>query len=168
MNKKTFILILLFVCLVILIYFIINNKTIDSSNQEQTNNNSFENKESNGEIMKINISVNEKVLSATLVDNSSSRALIEKLKDGDITIDMEDYGNFEKVGTLGFSLPRNDESITTSPGDIILYQGNKITIYYDKNTWNFTKLGEIDNISSQELKDILGDGDVSVTLSTNK
>lgn len=168
MNKITFILILLFVCLVLLIYFIINNKTNDSSIQEQTNNNSLENSESNGENMNINISVNDKVLSATLVDNSSSRALIEKLKDGDITIDMEDYGNFEKVGSLGFSLPRNDKYITTSPGDIILYQGNMITIYYDKNSWNFTKLGKIDNISSQELKDILGDGNVSVTLSINK
>lgn len=167
MNKITFILILLFVCSVILIYFIINNKTNDSSNQEQTNNNSIKNEEDNGEIMKINITVNDKVLSATLVDNSSSRALIEKLKDGDITIDMEDYGNFEKVGPLGFSLPRNDKYITTSPGDIILYQGSMITIYYDKNSWNFTKLGKIDSISSQELKDILGDGDVTITISLN-
>ena len=167
MNKITFILILLFVCLVLLIYFIINNKTNDSSIQEQTNNNSLENSESNGENMNINITVNDKVLRATLVDNSSSRALIEKLKDGDITIDMEDYGDFEKVGPLGFSLPRNDKYITTSPGDIILYQGSMITIYYDKNSWNFTKLGKIDNISSQELKDILGDGDVTITISLN-
>ncbi len=167
MNKITFILILLFVCLVLLIYFIINNKTNDSFIQEQTNNNSLENSESNGENMNINITVNDKVLSATLVDNSSSRALIEKLKDGDITIDTEDYGNFEKVGPLGFSLPRNDKYITTSPGDIILYQGSMITIYYDKNSWNFTKLGKIDNISSQELKDILGDGDVTITISLN-
>ena len=167
MNKITFILILLFVCSVILIYFIINNKTNDSSNQEQTNSNSIKNEEDNGEIVNLNISVNDKVLSATLVDNSSSRALIEKLEEGNITIDMEDYGNFEKVGPLGFSLPRNDKYITTSPGDIILYQGNMITIYYDKNSWNFTKLGKIDNISSQELKDILGDGDVTITISLN-
>ena len=167
MNKITFILILLFVCSILLIYFNINNKTNDSSNQEQTNNNSIKNKEDNGEIMNLNISVNDKVLSATLVDNSSSRALIEKLKDGDITIDMEDYGDFEKVGPLGFSLPRNDKYITTSPGDIILYQGNMITIYYDKNSWNFTKLGKINNIGSQELKDILGDGNVTITISLN-
>lgn len=167
MNKITFILILLFVCSILLIYFNINNKTNDSSNQKQTNNDSIKNKEDNGEIMNLNISVNDKVLSATLVDNSSSRALIEKLKDGDITIDMEDYGDFEKVGPLGFDLPRNDASITTAPGDIILYQGNMITIYYDKNSWNFTKLGKINNISSQELKDILGDGNVTITISLN-
>nr|MCR5816259.1 hypothetical protein [Ruminococcus sp.] len=80
-------------------------------------------------------------------------------------IDMSDYGNFEKVGDLPQSLPTNDESITTAAGDIILYQGNKITIYYAENTWDFTKLGHIDNITQQELKAILGDGDVTVTFS---
>ena len=81
---------------------------------------------------------------------------------------MSDYANFEKVGSLGFSLPRNDKDITTMPGDIILYQGNQITIYYDTNTWNFTKLGKIENITQKELKEILGDGDVTVTFSLNK
>ena len=78
---------------------------------------------------------------------------------------MSDYGSFEKVGDLPQSLPRNDETITTVPGDIILYQGSKITIYYDENTWDFTKLGHIDNITQEELKAILGGGDVTVTLS---
>ena len=81
---------------------------------------------------------------------------------------MSDYANFEKVGPLGFSLPRNDKSITTTPGDIILYQGNQITIYYDTNTWNFTKLGKIENLTQKELKEILGNGDVTVTFSLNK
>lgn len=117
---------------------------------------------------KIYIKINDNVLSATLEDNSSSKALVDKLKQGDITIKMSDYGNFEKVGELGFSLPANDKSITTQPGDIILYQKDKITIYYDTNTWDFTKLGKIDNVSQNELKKILGDGDVSVTFSLNK
>ena len=77
---------------------------------------------------------------------------------------MHDYGSFEKVGSLGFSLPKNDTNITTIPGDVILYQGNQITIYYDENTWNFTKLGNID-ISQDELKAVLGDGDVEVDFS---
>lgn len=81
---------------------------------------------------------------------------------------MSDYANFEKVGPLGFSLPRNDKSITTTPGDIILYQGNQITIYYDTNSWNFTKLGKIENVTQEELKEILGNGDVTVTFSLNK
>ena len=76
---------------------------------------------------------------------------------------MHDYGNFEKVGPLPFELPRNDETITTEPGDIILYQGNQITIYYDENTWNFTRLAKIDNVTREELLDVLGSGDVTVT-----
>ena len=114
---------------------------------------------------KLKISVNGTELTATLEDNSSAQALTELLKQGDITIEMSDYGNFEKVGDLPQSLPKNDETITTVPGDIILYQGNKITIYYDENTWDFTKLGHIDNITQKELKAILGGGNVSVTLS---
>lgn len=114
---------------------------------------------------KLKITVNGTELIATLEDNSSAQALTELLKQGDITVDMSDYGNFEKVGELPQSLPKNDENITTVPGDIILYQGNKITIYYAENTWNFTKLGHIDNITQGELKEILGGDDVTVTLS---
>ena len=114
---------------------------------------------------KLKISVNGTELTATLEDNSSAQALTELLKQGNITIDMSDYGNFEKVGNLPQSLPKNDEKITTVPGDIILYQGNKITIYYAENTWDFTKLGHINNITQEELKTLLGDGDVTVSLS---
>lgn len=114
---------------------------------------------------KIAISVNGHTLTATLEDNSSAQALIELLRQSPITIQMQDYGNFEKVGSLGTTLPRNDEQITTQAGDLILYQGNQITIYYDTNSWNFTRLGKIDNITQNELKEILGSGSVTVTLS---
>ena len=71
----------------------------------------------------------------------------------------------EKVGALGRSFPRNDEQITTQAGDIILYQGNALVIYYAPNSWNFTRLGKIDDVTAEELKSILGDGNVTVTLS---
>lgn len=127
--------------------------------------NSLDIKINNEESKKITITVNNQKLSATLVDNSSTKALLEKLEDGPITIDMHDYGNFEKVGSLGFDLPRNDEELSTDAGDIILYQGNSFVIYYDKNNWNFTKLGHIDNISKTELKTLLGSGNVTATIS---
>ena len=114
---------------------------------------------------KLLISVGDKQLTATLADNSSAQALVDLLQKGDITIDMSDYSNFEKVGELPESLPKNDEQIDTDYGDLILYQGNKFVIYYDKNSWNLTKLGHIDNITQDELKAILGEGDVTVTLS---
>ncbi len=106
-------------------------------------------------------------LTATLVDNSSATAFYELLKKGPLTVDMHDYGSFEKVGSLGTSLPRNDTQITTTAGDIILYQGNQITIYYDTNSWNFTRLGKVvstsstTNITQAELKKILGKRDVT-------
>ena len=104
-------------------------------------------------------------LTATLVDNSSATAFYELLKKAPVTIKMRDYGNFEKVGPLGTTLPRNDTQITTTAGDIILYQGNQITIYYDTNSWNFTRLGKVDGTTQAELKKILGKGDVTAVFS---
>ena len=113
----------------------------------------------------LNLTINGTTLTATLADNSSAQALVELLANGPITIDMRDYGNMEKVGSLGTSLPTNNEQINTQAGDIILYQGNQITIYYDTNSWSLTRLGKINNITAQELRTLLGSGDVSVTLS---
>ena len=109
--------------------------------------------------------VNGSVLTILPAENSSADAFIELLRDNDVTVEMHDYGNFEKVGPLGISLQQNNEQITTEPGDVILYQGDQITIYYDENNWNFTRLGKVQNVSQDELKEILGDGDVAVTFS---
>ena len=115
--------------------------------------------------MKITIQISSDsgnhTLTATLADNSSALAFYELLEKGPVTIKMTDYGNFEKVGPLGTKLPRNDTQITTQTGDIILYQGNQITIYYDTNSWNFTRLGKIDGVTKTELKRILSKGDVT-------
>ena len=129
--------------------------------------------------MKISIQITsdsgKSELTATLVDNSSATAFYQLLKKGPLTVDMNDYGNFEKVGPLGTTLPRNDTQITTAAGDIILYQGTQITIYYDTNSWNFTRLGKVvstlrqssgtasstTSITQAELKKILGKGDVT-------
>ena len=105
------------------------------------------------------------VLTATLIDNTSTQALLELLSEGPLTIEMEDYGNMEKVGDIGASLPRNDEQITTKAGDLILYEGSSFVIYYAPNCWNLTRLGHIDNVNGNELKELLGDGTVTVTLS---
>lgn len=102
---------------------------------------------------------------AILADNSSARALVELLKNGDITIDMEDYANMEKVGPLGKKLPRNDAPITTSCGDLILYQGKYFVIYYARNSWSLTRLGRIEGASSEQIKSALGEGGVRVRLS---
>ena len=85
------------------------------------------------------------------------------LEQGELTILMEDYGGFEKVGPLGQTLTRSDSQITAVCGDVILYQGNQITIYYGTNSWNFTRLAKIDQ--PEDLAQKLGEGSVEVTFS---
>ena len=94
--------------------------------------------------------------------NASAKALKEYVSKEKRTLSLDDYGNFEKVGNLGITLPRNDETITTKEGDLILYLGNKLCLYYNQNTWDFTKLGHIKDTT--HLKEALGKGSVQVTL----
>ena len=116
---------------------------------------------------KLFITIGGVTKAATLVNNSSTEALVAQLQQGDITYQAHDYGNFEKVGPLGYTFPQNNEQITTVPGDLILYQGNNLCIYYDTNTWNFTRIGKIDNATQEDVKLFVnaGGGDVMVTLS---
>ena len=111
-----------------------------------------------------------KSFTATLEENSSAKALKKQLAKGSITVEMNDYGDMEKVGSLGISLPRNDRQTTTGPGDIILYLGNNLVIYYDTNSWNFTRMGKVNGISTRkEMLDLLGGtGKISVTLSLDE
>lgn len=115
--------------------------------------------------VKLKIHVNDTTFTATLEENSSAKAFAEFLAQGDLTLDMHDYGSFEKVADLPRSFPRNDKQIDTDAGDIILYQGNSITIYYDKNSWNFTRLARIDNVNKKRLQQILGKGNINAVFS---
>lgn len=111
----------------------------------------------------LKITVGDQELLATFAENSSAEEFRELLSQRPVTISMEDYGGFEKVGPLGTTLTRNDTRITTQPGDVVLYQGNQITIYYGTNTWNFTRLAKIND--STDLQAKLGTGTVQVTFS---
>lgn len=107
-------------------------------------------------------------LTATLASNSSANALMKMLESGPVTIDMHDYANMEKVGNLPESLPRNDTYFTAQPGDLILYLGYQFVIYYDTNTYDFTYLGKVNgNYTGEALKSLLGQGNVTVTLSAD-
>ncbi|MGO5114788.1 cyclophilin-like fold protein [Candidatus Avoscillospira sp. LCP25S3_F1] len=111
----------------------------------------------------LKITVGDYELTATFADNPSAEEFRELLAQGPVTVTMEDYGGFEKVGPLGTMLTRSDTQITTEPGDVILYQGNQITIYYGTNSWNFTRLARIDDPT--DLLEKLGEGIVQVTFS---
>ena len=144
---------------------IINNDKVQ--NNEISNNTITENK-SDESMNTVYIKINNNVLNIELEDNSATIELKERLKNGDIVVNAHEYGGFEKVGDLGFSLTREDTNITTSAGDIVLYQGNQISIFYNSNSWSYTKLGKILNVSSSELKNILGNGDVTITFTLSR
>ena len=115
--------------------------------------------------MKMKIQIGETTFTATLADNSSVDALKELMTDEPLTLNMSDYANMEKGVDLGVSLPQNNEQMNTQAGDIILYQGRTFVIYYDTNSWSLTPIGKIDNVDAEELREVLGTGDVTVTLS---
>lgn len=110
------------------------------------------------------ITVGTTVFHAEFADNSSAEALRETLAEGSLTLELSDYAGMEKVGSLGTSLPRNDQYIGTAAGDIILYQGNQLVIYYGTNSWSLTRLGSIVDEEIPQLRSALGSGDVTVTL----
>lgn len=112
---------------------------------------------------KMKITIGSKTFSATLENNSSAQTLVELLKKGPLIIQKQDYGGFEKVGPLGVNLPRNDKQMNVGAGEIILYTGNQNVLYYGTNSWSFTKLGKVDNLTG--WREALGNGNVSVTFS---
>lgn len=112
----------------------------------------------------MNIEVNGTKIQVKLYDNSSAAAVKELLKKGPLTILMKDYAHMEKFGSFGVQLPTNDERITTEAGDVILSEGNLLVLYYAPNTWNFTRLGKVQNLSEAELRAVLGKGDITATL----
>ena len=115
----------------------------------------------------IKITVSGKSLPVKIEDNAATKALVAALRESSITYEAEDYGGFEKVGALGRSLPTSNAQITTQPGDVILYSGNQIVLFYGSNSWSYTRIGKMDYGSLDELKSFLkaGQGKISVSLS---
>lgn len=122
-----------------------------------------ENEQEKPTMEKLKVEIHGNTLMATFADNSSAEALKEILKTGPLTVTVDDYGGFEKVGSLGHTLPSSDTQITTVPGDVILYNGNQLTIHYGNNSWSYTRLAKIDDVTDLQTK--LGTGTQTVTLS---
>lgn len=109
--------------------------------------------------------INDTPVTVEWEDNESVAALKEAVKTNPITIQMSMYGGFEQFGSLGMSLPRNDTRITTESGDVILYSGNQMVVFYGSNTWAYTRLGHITDKTQAELTELLSNGNVTITLS---
>lgn len=113
--------------------------------------------------MKMSVQVGGEVFSATLENNKAVSELVAMMQESPVVIEMGDYSGFEKVGSLGRSLTASNSQTTTQAGDIVLYNGNQIVIFYGSNSWSYTRLGHIDDLTGWE--DALGSGDVTVTFS---
>ena len=113
---------------------------------------------------KIYITIGGQTQSITLVDNAATRALVGKLP---ITVTLNSSGGFEIWGSLGFSLPTSDQHFTAQSGDVVLYNSSNICLFYDSNSWSYTRLGKIEGLSESQLRTFLkaGESNISVTLS---
>lgn len=122
---------------------------------------------STSNLSKMYITIDGKTQSVTLADTQAAKELAEKLKNGPVTVTLNASGGFEIWGSLGFSLTTSNQQITAQPGDVILYNGSNICIFYGSNDWSYTRLGKIDGLSENELRGFLkaGESNISVTLS---
>jgi len=118
-------------------------------------------------IEKLYITIGGETQTASLIDNAATRELVTRLQDGPITLTLNSSGGFEIWGPLGFALPTSNEQVNAQPGDIVLYNGNNICLFYGSNTWSYTRLGHIDDLTQSQLRSFLkaGESNISVTLS---
>lgn len=135
----------------------------DSSTAPESGDAESQQVEEENSEMQMNVQVGGSNFTATLEENEAVDALVEMMEQGPVTIQMSDYSGFEKVGPLGTSLPTSNQQTTTQAGDIVLYQGNQIVMFYGSNSWSYTRLGHIDDLTGWE--EALGSGDVTVTFS---
>lgn len=132
-------------------------------NETDTAETDIQNNTEENKVANMNVQVGDVVFTATLEKNEAVSALMEMMRESPVVIQMSDYSGFEKVGSLGTSLPASNSQTTTQTGDIVLYNGNQIVIFYGSNSWSYTRLGHIDDLTGWE--EALGSGDVTVIFS---
>ena len=111
------------------------------------------------------LKINGEIVSVEWENNESVDALMDLISADPLSIQMSMYGAFEQVGSIGTSLPRDDKQTTTEAGDIVLYSGNQIVVFYGSNSWAYTRLGKVTDKSKAEMTELLGNGDVTITIS---
>lgn len=162
--KKSLVLLVL---LIFLLYSCSSDENNRNSNDKIQNISDIilESSQTDEDIDKMKLIANNYEFIVKLEKNEATNSLIEKLKIGDISIAMTEYGGFEHVGNLGFSLPTSNAYINTKPGDLVLYLGHNLCIYHGTNLWDFTKIGVIENLVEAKLNEAFKDDNVTVTLS---
>ena len=144
-----------------------SKSTTESTTERLTENlpeSTTQNTETEGSEAMLKLTIGETPVTVEWEDNESVEALKALCLEGPLTIQMSMYGGFEQVGRIGQNLPRNDAQTTTQAGDIVIYSGNQIVIFYGSNSWAYTRLGYVSDKSQKEMADFLGNGDVTITL----
>ena len=138
--------------------------TEDTVSEQADSEAEKESKDKENALMTLKMMIDDTEVEVEWEDNEAVRTLGDLCTEGPLTIEMSMYGGFEQVGSIGTGLPRNDAQTTTAAGDIVLYSGNQLVIFYGSNSWSYTRLGKITDKDKDELKDLLGNGDVKVTI----
>lgn len=139
--------------------------TITEAQKQETQTQSIEQTATTEETAALQMTIDDTPVSVDWQDNESVQALKEFCSNQPLMIQMSRYGGFEQVGSIGTDLPQNDVSTTTSSGDIVLYSGNQMVVFYGSNTWAYTRLGHITDKTQAELTELLSNGNVTITLS---
>ena len=135
------------------------------SKPEETQSEKSKETEEDPTVKTLTMKIDGKKVAVDWEENESVAALAELVKDQPLTIQMSMYGGFEQVGSLGTSLPRNDAQTTTRAGDIVLYSGNQIVVFYGTNSWTYTRLGHITDKTAEQMEKLLGNGNGTIELS---
>ena len=112
--------------------------------------------------------IGETAVAVAWEDNDAVRALRELVAEQPLTIEMSMYGGFEQVGSIGTELPRSDAQTTTRAGDIVLYAGDQMVVFYGSNSWAYTRLGRVTDKTAGEMAALLSHGDVTITVSISE
>ena len=135
------------------------------SKPEETQSETSKETEEELAVKTLTMKIGDTTVAVDWEENESVAALRELVKDKPLTVQMSMYGGFEQVGSLGTSLPRNDSQTTTAAGDIVLYSGNQIVVFYGSNSWAYTRLGHVTDKTAAEMAELLGNGNVTITIS---
>ncbi len=135
------------------------------SKPEETQGETSKDTEEEPAVKTLTLKIGGTTVSVDWEENESVAALAELVKDEPLTIQMSMYGGFEQVGSIGKGLPRNDVQTTTQAGDIVLYSGDQIVVFYGSNSWAYTRLGHVSDKSASQMKDLLGNGNVTIEIS---
>ena len=127
----------------------------NSSDNQTSSNNQDE--------VKMKLYIDEKLIEEVSWENNDSTKALEELSKNKLIINMTNYGGFEQTGLIGQDIVRHDSQIKTIPGDIVLYNGNQISVFYKTNQWSYTKLGHI-NLDDDKIKDLLDKSSIVFTL----